>query len=114
MFRHDFGPAGRDWIFDFRLMKSKMNNSAHRASQYHRLTSYHRNKMSGHFLDWENQPSLYKTYPQAESVPLPREVKHPESKLSQVLKGGSPEGEPPVPDMDDLSRILSLAFAVMP
>jgi SagB-type dehydrogenase family enzyme len=82
------------------------------AARYHHRTSYQRHKMAGHFLDWENQPDLYKTYPQAASVPLPKAVEHPETKLSRVLKGGSLETDPPAPDMDDLSRILSLAYGI--
>ena len=82
------------------------------ATQYHHLTSYQRNKMSGHFLDWENQPTLYKGYPQAESVPLPRDAEDPGKKLSQVLKEGSPETEARVPDRSDLSTIFSLAYGI--
>lgn len=89
-----------------------MNPITPTAAQYHHLTSYQRHKMSGHFLDWENKPDLYKTYPQTESVTLPRDVEHPKRKLSQVLKDGSPDMHAHVPDMDGLSKIFSLAYGI--
>ncbi len=39
--------------------------------QYHWFTAYTRNRMSGHRLDWENQPAFFKEYPAVESYPLP-------------------------------------------
>ncbi len=38
---------------------------------YHTLTSYDRRRMTGHALDWEHRPDLYKRYPHAKSIPLP-------------------------------------------
>ena len=29
---------------------------------YHEKTCYERSKMGGHFLDWQNQPDVFKTY----------------------------------------------------
>jgi len=39
---------------------------------YHSRTSYSRWKMTGHALDWDHRPDLYKRYPGVESVALPR------------------------------------------
>jgi SagB-type dehydrogenase family enzyme len=46
------------------------------AWQYHNLTkhSYMSVRTSPHYLDWDNQPSPFKIYPEAESVPLPRDI----------------------------------------
>lgn len=42
--------------------------------QYQWLTAYARNQMTGHRLDWANQPSFFKDYPSATSYPLPLPV----------------------------------------
>jgi SagB-type dehydrogenase family enzyme len=34
-------------------------------------TKYHRGRMENHVLDWENQPSVYKEYPDAPELELP-------------------------------------------
>ena len=34
----------------------------HTSSEYHWKTSYARQQMTGHFLDWENQPNPFKKY----------------------------------------------------
>ncbi len=39
--------------------------------QYHWFTAYARNRMSGHRLDWENQPAFFKEYPAVENYLLP-------------------------------------------
>ncbi len=41
------------------------------AKEYHDSTSYSRDKLSGHQLDWHNQPLLYKKYEGLENIPLP-------------------------------------------
>ena len=56
------------------------------ARQYHHLTSYQRDKIPSHFLDWENQPSTFKTYPDVEFIPLPRDIQIEDESLSGVLK----------------------------
>ncbi|MCP4666656.1 MAG: SagB/ThcOx family dehydrogenase [Deltaproteobacteria bacterium] len=106
------GPTEFAWEQILDGNERKMNPNTPTAAPYHHLTSYQRHNMSGHVLDWENQPDLYKTYSHAESVPLPKDVRHRKTKLSQVLKEGSPEANPRVPDMDDLARIFSLAYSM--
>ncbi len=39
--------------------------------EYHNKTSYNRNRMSGHHLDWYNQPSVFKMYEGFERLELP-------------------------------------------
>ncbi len=38
------------------------------ASEYHSQTSYSRHRMSGHYLDWESQPEVFKIYDGLEEV----------------------------------------------
>jgi SagB-type dehydrogenase family enzyme len=79
---------------------------------YHHLTSYDRRNMPMHFLDWENQPSVFKAYPGIEEIPLPRGVQYREDSLSNVLKTKSPTETELDPDMADLSRIFALAYGI--
>ena len=44
------------------------------AKQYHDTTSYARNRLGGHILDWQNQPLLYKKYNGLTNTPLPESV----------------------------------------
>jgi len=45
------------------------------AQQYHTETSYARERMHGHVLDWANQPLPYKNYPDVPSKPLPTDIR---------------------------------------
>jgi SagB-type dehydrogenase family enzyme len=46
------------------------------AREYHERTkhSYESVRRSGHYLDWDNYPLLFKIYPDLEPIPLPRDV----------------------------------------
>jgi hypothetical protein len=57
------------------------------AMEYHQKTSYDRHDMSGHFLDWKNQPYPFKVYPGLNPIPLPRKVALPQKSLSAILSG---------------------------
>ena len=81
-------------------------------AQYHDLTSYHRDRMGGHFLDRQNQPSVYKTYPNAETIQLPKDINLPEEYLSHLLKEPKPVKSPPALCTDDVSRILLLTYSL--
>ena len=65
------------------------------AVQYHRETSYRRDRMGGHSLDWANQPDTFKSYPRRIRFPLPREVDLPEIPLSRLIRAAPP---PPLPE----------------
>lgn len=41
------------------------------ASEYHHQTSYDRQRLSGHHLDWANQPDVFKQYAEIPGRPLP-------------------------------------------
>jgi SagB-type dehydrogenase family enzyme len=56
------------------------------AAQYHRETSYRRDRMGGHPLDWANQPNVYKTYPGIEPIPLRREPDLPPVPLVKLFR----------------------------
>jgi SagB-type dehydrogenase family enzyme len=80
--------------------------------EYHNLTSYDRRKMDAHFLDWTNQPDLYKNYPDIKPLLLPQDTEFPGIYLSQLLKkGGRPPG-PEVIDQKDLARIFQLTYSL--
>ena len=74
--------------------------------QYHRETSYDRYDMSGHYLDWANQPAVFKDYEGIEPLQLPREAALPKRSLSSLMKERE-ENDGPL-DITALSRILLL------
>ncbi len=79
------------------------------AWQYHEHTSYERNKLSGHYLDWSNQPNPYKDYKGLDRVELPREVQGPQAPLNAVLGSNPGPADPQGITLPVLSRILSLS-----
>ena len=82
------------------------------AVQYHRETSYRRDRMGGPSLDWANQPNVYKTYPGIEPIPLPREPALLEVPLLELF-GQSPAAVPkPELTAEDLSAILLLTHSL--
>jgi SagB-type dehydrogenase family enzyme len=80
-------------------------------NDYHRQTSYDRNRMTGHALDWAHRPDLYKRYPQAPSIPLPpKGVTAATRSLWEVGRGGPPE---PVGVMlEDIAALLGLSYGI--
>jgi SagB-type dehydrogenase family enzyme len=83
-----------------------------RSSQYHRQTSYWRNQMSGHSLDWANQPSVYKTYRGIPVIPLPEDPPLSEVFLSQILREQGPTRSLVMPSQEELSKIFKLTFSL--
>lgn len=82
------------------------------SKEYHDKTSYHRHKMSPHFLDWQNQPSLYKTYPGIDPVELPTRPKIPRVNLQSLLLAPSlPPGSKEI-DIEALSSIFLLTYSI--
>ena len=83
------------------------------AWNYHNTTSYERSKMGGHFLDWENQPELLKTYADRELLEMPKGIPLPKEDLFTLYEHPSVKEKPKaVPDLADLSRILLLAYTL--
>ncbi|MBC8466665.1 MAG: SagB/ThcOx family dehydrogenase [Deltaproteobacteria bacterium] len=83
------------------------------AWKYHSTTSYDRSKMGGHFLDWENQPDLFKTYANRELLEMPKEIPLPKEDLFTLYDHPSAKETPKATmDLADLSRILLLTYTL--
>ena len=80
--------------------------------QYHNHSSYQRDKMTGHSLDWKNQPMVFKDYPGITPVSLPSDFSLPEKKLSSVLKEREIKDTEKGMDVNNLSLILRLSYSL--
>ncbi len=80
--------------------------------QYHHHTSYQRDRMTPHYLDWQNQPSVFKDYPGVTPISLPSDLSLPEEKLSVLLKSGQEGEKVEKMDVEVLSLILRLAYTL--
>jgi SagB-type dehydrogenase family enzyme len=68
--------------------------------------------MTPHYLDWQNQPSVFKDYPGITPLPLPSDLSLPEEKLSALLRSEQ-EGEKAAEmDVEAVSLILRLAHTL--
>jgi SagB-type dehydrogenase family enzyme len=79
---------------------------------YHQRVSYDRASMTGHYLDWEHQPLVYKDYPGVEPVLLPPDVDFPETRLSSLLKHPETASASADMDLESLSKILRLTYSL--
>lgn len=80
--------------------------------QYHHHTSYDRHKMTGHYLDWQNQPVVYKDYPGIDPILLPQDLRLPEKKISHLLRDMETDSMAHEIDMEKLSLILRLTYSI--
>jgi SagB-type dehydrogenase family enzyme len=80
--------------------------------RYHVVTSYDRNRMEGHVLDWENQPGVFKEYPELKPISLPEPGSFPEKRLSEILRGMDVVSEEIEVDVKVLSTILFLTYSL--
>jgi SagB-type dehydrogenase family enzyme len=82
------------------------------AQEYQSLTSYQRNRIPLHFLDWENQPSTLKTYPNTPTTPLPKYG--PPCNESFSLRPNAPSKAIPARQVEtvDLAGIIGMAHAI--
>jgi len=53
---------------------------------FQQKTKYDRQKMSGKTLDWTSKPPLYKSYPDAQTIPLPEMAPVPQMSLVEAIK----------------------------
>ena len=77
---------------------------------YHQETSYDRLSMSGHPLDWADQPKVFKEYPGIPALSLPRDLQIPRGKLSAILGERSAPGMPSELDLETLSLLLLMSY----
>ena len=75
---------------------------------YQKETMYGRAGTFGPGMDWSNQPELYKRYPGAEAVELPRELVLPKVEAWRLLRGGDTRSEA-APDLTNLASLLFMA-----
>jgi SagB-type dehydrogenase family enzyme len=91
-----------------------MNDSASTAAGYHRATSYRRHRIPPHALDWANQPSLVKNYPELPRNPLPQGLELPRIDYFNQACRLTPEDRPSdvAPDLNQIAAILQLSHGV--
>ncbi|MFC1532196.1 SagB/ThcOx family dehydrogenase [Thermodesulfobacteriota bacterium] len=82
------------------------------ASQYHKHTSYERDELGGHYLDWQNRPGLYKDYPGIEPIALPEKLSPIKKNLHSILKETDIDYIPRSINIEDLSLILRLTYSL--
>ncbi len=80
------------------------------STDYHDLTSYDRNKMTGHHLDWSNQPRTFKFYEGLKNIKLIDQTGWSEAKFSDLF--AEHETVRQKLDFKNLSRILTLGHCL--
>lgn len=78
------------------------------AYQYHRDTGYTRGRIQGHYLDWPNQPDVFKEYQGINQIYLPEEIPAPKKSLLSILKETAIDSTFREIDINDLALILRL------
>ena len=68
--------------------------------------------MTSHYLDWQNQPSVFKDYPGVTPLSLPSGLSLPEDKLSALLKSEQMGEKMEEMDVEALSLILRMAHTL--
>ena len=82
------------------------------AFDYHESTNYDRKNMSGHYLDWKNQPMVFKDYPGVMPIVLPTEVNFPDIGIFDLIhKVRQVETKESI-DFQDLSSIFRLSYSL--
>lgn len=79
------------------------------AVDYQKLTAYRRLGPLGGGMDWSNQPSLYKTYTDAEKEPLPRELSLPRTPVPPCFRGDLDRHTQPL-TLAVLAKLLFMAY----
>jgi len=79
---------------------------------YHVSTSYRRGAISPHFLDWENQPTVFKKSPKIEPVFLKRTLKNGKSFIQELVEIQHSQRPISEIDLDTLSSILLLTCTI--
>ena len=85
------------------------NRNTEAARNYHQQTkhSYRSVRAGSHTLDWVNQPVPFKIYSGLNQVPLPNQWQNSKIPALATLLPEEPQSRhEPVPDLDDLARLL--------
>ncbi len=85
-------------------MKKKIETGA----DYHSATAYDRYNMTGHAMDWANEPHPFKVYSSVNSMALPEIRALPEESLWRLSRRENEHGEGTALTMDMLSAIFAL------
>ncbi len=92
-----------------------MNSETEAAWQYHNQTkhSYWSIRTAAHYLDWANQPSPFKVYPEIEPIALPREFTPTGVPALEAIASTGTEAHGDVmPTLDQLASILFYSAGV--
>jgi len=81
-------------------------------SEYQRLTSYGRQRMGGHSLDWSNQPGVYKDYSGLPSISLTHDIPLPDTDLFSLAAGEAPAEPRTAISLEQLSQVFALAYTL--
>ena len=98
-------------------MKSGTASASSRFSQNHDTAyalNYHEStkhseislRISGHYLDWANKPSQFKTYEDLPSISLPRNFPQPEAEPLMAISGRAVQTEPLNLGLVELAELL--------
>ena len=80
--------------------------------EYHTVTSYDRYRMTGHALDWPNQPNVYKTYEGIDPVPLPDVSQFPETSLWELTRTQAQTASHSTLTLERISQIIALSYSL--
>ena len=79
------------------------------AGDYQRQTFYSRTEMSGQGMDWDNKPNPYKSYRNAPSTALPRELVLPKADSLSALKNEIKRPDQPL-TLTGISNLLFMSY----
>src|SRR5262249_38337985 len=91
------------------------NRDLEAAWTYHNRTkhSYRSVRSNPHFLDWSNEPLLFKVYPTLEPLPLPQEFPHSGfAALSAIAQSQSQTKGNVLPDLNRLGALLYFSAGI--
>jgi SagB-type dehydrogenase family enzyme len=91
------------------------NREIEAAWAYHDGTkhSYQSIRTNQHYLDWENQPLLFKIYPALEPIPLPEHLSSSDLPALRAISSSGAEPDHPIaPTRQTLAEILFLAAGI--
>jgi SagB-type dehydrogenase family enzyme len=80
--------------------------------EYHGRTAYDRHAMSGHGLDWGNQPDVFKSYPGLETISLLEPTVLPTDNFSVLVERDLTDSPAPEVDHDCLALTLRLTHSL--